>query len=251
MLHLPFSALEDDLERMRKEAQRKAAYSYKAKRERGTPASPRKPARKQLEPPAEEWGPPADEAVPMAEDQWVPMDEGGGDELVAMDDLPESGQEEMLPAPPPEPPPHTEYLLCEQLMECEHDETVLALVRTYLPLELITHAFARGFVSTLLSSGGDDDALPSYCAAADEAWQPLIGQLIVNKQKMLSARESTPADAVKDLITALWIAHLKHKRGQLNAESTPENDAERFRLTFLIKAFETQTWDKISRLILK
>lgn len=230
LLHLPFSALEADLERMRKEARRKASYSHKREKKTHPPV--------QASPPTEEY-------IPGETDELVPPDEGADQPSEEFNG--EVGER----VPPPDPPPHTEYLLCEQLMECEHDEEVLSLVRTYLPLELITHDFSRGFVATLISSQGDDEALPAYCAAADDVWQPLIGKLIVNKQKMLSARECTPADAVKDLITALWVDHLKNKRGRLSAESTPKNDAERFRLTFLIKSFETQPWDKVSQLMLQ
>lgn len=233
LLHLPFSALEDDLERMHQEAQRKARYSHK----RAKPVPP---------PPPPEPIPSSEEDLPIENGDLVPMDEGDEQPMNEFEEMPLEEQ-----TPPPAPPPRTEYLLCEQLMECEHDEAVLNLVRTYLPLELITHDFARGFVATLITSGGDDEALPAYCAAADKVWEPLIGKLIVNKEKMLSARESTPADAVKDLITALWVEHLKNQRGRLSAESTPENDAERFRLTILIKQFETLPWTKVSQLILQ
>ena len=227
LLHLPASAFEEDLERHREALSRKAAYAASFKEP--APAAPSRPA-------GAAPAPAADDDRPPLNDDFAP----GGD-----------GSE---PAPPeepaPEPPSRAEYLLCEFLVEHERDEAVLELVERHLPLDLVPHPFARAVVEALLAQRRTgEDRLAGLGRTAEAAWQPLLGSLIANKQKMLSAREATPLEAARDLITRLWVQSLKRVRGGLDAASTPENAARRFDLSLLIKSLETQPWEKASRLM--
>jgi len=61
----------------------------------------------------------------------------------------------------------------------------------------------------------------------------LLGRLLANKNKMLSAREITKDEAARDLIRALWTMRLKEVRSRLCADSSPENDRPRFHLSLL------------------
>jgi len=219
LLHLPYSALEDDLEKHRAALRQRAAYA---------------------EPHA-----PSAAVTPGGEDQ-VPLSE----ESLEPDGSPDDEEAAPLDEPAPEPPSRTEFLLCEFLVEHEHDAAVLDLVERYLPLDLIPHAFARSVVEALLTqrrSGGD--RLAELCEATDPVWKPLLGSLLANKQKMLSAREMTKDEAAQDLITALWVMRFKQARGQLSADSSPGNDGRRLHLSCLIKSLETQPWAKACRLM--
>lgn len=241
LLHLPFSAMGDDLDRLRADLRRRAEYAERFRSGRRDAAKPRDAG-------------PGPAARPDAGPDGREPDGNAPDAAAAPDNNAEDAGadgEGAAAAPPPPPPCRTEYLLCELLTECERDESVLSLVKTYLPIDLIEHPFARGFIEAALNSAADENALPAFCAAADPVWKPLIGRLIANDQKMLSARESTPADAARDLVTALWVRHLKAARGRLSTESTPENDALRLRLSCLIKTFETLPWDRASALMLQ
>ncbi|MDR2849254.1 MAG: hypothetical protein LBW77_01730, partial [Verrucomicrobiota bacterium] len=194
-----------------------------ALRQRSAYASPPPPADASAAPSG---GPPADTGAP----------DGDGSPL----DAP--------PAPPP--PSRNELLLCEFLVEHEHDADVLELVARHLPLDLLPHPFARTVVSALLTQhrlGGD--RLVELCRTTAAEWQPLLGTLLANKQKMLSAREMTKGEAARDLIKIQWITRVKETRGRLPAESTAENDRLRFHLTTLIKTLETQPWEKTARLM--
>jgi DNA primase len=217
LLHLPVSALEDDLGRTIEQAKARASYAERfAAREEKNPSAP-SPADSPDEP----------------------------DEPRDLDAL-------AAEPPPPDPPSKTEYELCELLMECEHDETVLTPVRQYLPLDFVAHPFARGFISAILAEkDGDDEALVAFCKNAEPCWQPLLGTLVANKQKMLSARESTPEEAARDYIRRLWEEHIKAIQGVIPAESTPENDAKRLRLSMLVKAFQTSPWERVCQLMTK
>ena len=80
-------------------------------------------------------------------------------------------------------------------------------------------------------------------------WKPLFDKLLAHKQKMLSAREMTKDEAVKDLITAIWVMRFKQERGRLSASSSPENDRQRLQLSCLIKSLESQPWEKACTLM--
>lgn len=204
-LHLPLTAMEEDLERFRESSSRGRLQGRK-----GTPR---------------------------------PDEEALSAESRTADHSMNVSEEVMEPSRP-------EYLLCELLVECERDEKVLNLVHRYLPLDWIEHPLIQGVVSAILTAAdGDDQAFPAYCATVPEKWQPLLARLLVNRQKMLSARESTPEEAARDLVLAIWVARIRQMRGRLDADSTPENDAERLRLSCLIKTLETQPWEKVQSLI--
>ncbi|MEI7903004.1 MAG: DNA primase [bacterium] len=229
LLHIPYSALEDDLEKHREALSRRAAYatSYKA------------------DPPA----------AAVASQALSPTDTPDRDEHPPLSDefSPESisdPEARLLDEPEPEPPSHTEYLLCEFMIEHEQDAAVLDLVERYLPLDIIPHPFTRLVVDTLLARRqGGGDRLATLCEAADLVWRPLLDTLLANKQKMLSACEMTPDEAAEDLITALWVMHFKQERGRLSAVSSEHNDRQRLSLSCLIKRLETYPWEKACALM--
>ena len=152
LLHLPYSAMADDLEKHRETLRQRAAYAeaYKSPDSGGHGA-------RGGEPPPEE---PAEAGEP----------DGGPD-----GPLPEE--------PAPEPPSRAEVLLCEFLIEHEHDAAILDLVESHLPLDIIPHPFARALVDALLSQrrcGGD--RLAEFCGTVEPVWQALLNSVISNKQ---------------------------------------------------------------------
>ena len=236
LLHLPFSALEADMARVLEEQRIRTARADAFKKT-DSPVKPKGEA---------EPDPDADGPGSATEGEWEPADAADGEPLIDEAGVSRAPTAQEEAPRRPDPPSRNEYLLCELLMECERDQEVIALVRDYLPLDLLEHPFVRGFVAALTSAQpGDECALPAFFATVDSAWHPLVGQLIANEQKMLCANETTPADAAKDFIRAIWVTNAKKQRGALSAESTPENDAQRFRLSCLIKAFETEPWEKL------
>jgi DNA primase len=229
LLHIPYSALEDDLEKHREALRSRAAVAASYKDASSAAAAP-----SQAPYPAD--APGSDERPPLSDDFSPESDSDQGFEH--------------LDAPAPEPPSRTEYLLCEFLIEHEHDAEVLDLVESHLPLDIIPHPFARSVVDTLITQrlrGGD--RLAELCKTTDPAWQPLLGSLLANKQKMLSAREMTSGEAARDFITAVWVMRFKQERGRLSADSSTENDRQRFSLSCLIKSLETQPWEQACKLM--
>lgn len=219
LLHLPYTALEDDLEKHRETLSQRAAHAESFRSDTAPSAG-------------------SDGPHPLADD-----DSGT---LSPADD---SGYA-LLDEPAPEPPSHAEYVLCEFLIEHEHDAAVLALVEGYLPADIIPHPFARTLVETLLEQHQTgEDRLAQLYAMIEPVWKPLFDKLLAHKQKMLSAREMTKDEAVKDLITAIWVMRFKQERGRLSATSSPENDRQRLQLSCLIKSLESQPWGKACTLM--
>ena len=212
LLHLPLSAFEEDLERHREQLRQRAAYAATYR--------PDEPA---------EAPPPADEA----DGEWLEDDASLG----------------LDAPPPPEPPSRAEFLLCEFLVEHEHDAEVLALVEKHLPMELLRHTFTRAVAEAVLGQQRDGgDRLAGLGGIIGVEWQPLLGKVIANKQKMLSAREMTPADAAKDLITRLWIDAYQQARDRLDAHS-PDSDKPRLLLTAHIMRLRSEPWERACRLM--
>ena len=223
LLHLPYSAMEDDLEKHRETLRQRASYAD---------------AHKAHEPSNAAQFPEGEEPARIPDEGLDPDFPSGEEEPIHLDE------------PAPEPPSRTEYLLCEFMIEHEHDPYVLEVVARYLPLDVIPHPFARSIVDALLTqwrSGGD--RLAELGRTTAPVWQALLGSLIANKQKMLSAREMTKEEAAHDLITAMWSMRFKQTRARLNASPSPDKERQILQLSCLIKNLETQPWEKACRLM--
>ncbi|MDD4102692.1 MAG: DNA primase [Kiritimatiellae bacterium] len=213
LLHLPYSALEQDLEKYRDAARNRAAHaaSFKTKDTTSAPNASAQP------------------------DHDLDTDEGRQDD----------SQLDVLSAKPILKPPSTyEQSLCELLVEHEHDLAVLGLVEEFLPEHMIEHPFAKLLVRTLAEQRRTgEDLLAKLHQTAAPCWLPLLEGLLTHKHKMLGAKEMTKEDAARDLITRIWIARIKQKRDSISPSSTAETDAQRLTLSTLMKKLEMLPWE--------
>lgn len=217
LMHLPYSAMADDLDKHREELARRSAYTHEAK-----------DSKSQV---------PVVSGQPSLSGQvarGVCSEEGGGTE-------------------PLEPtlvmPSRAEYLLCEFLIEHERDEEVLPLIATMVPLRLLHHPLVRQIVAAiLLQRENDEDGLAHLYRETLSEWKPLFEKLLAQDQKMLSARELTKIDAAQDLIRRLWVMHFRQEQEQLK-ELSDTAGLQRISLSILIKQVTTQPWEQICHLI--
>ncbi|MDX9867128.1 MAG: DNA primase [Kiritimatiellia bacterium] len=215
-LHLPYSALEEDLEKHREALSRKAALAQTFKT--GGAAA-------------------------------VPLDKTREERHEGPEPSPE-GNVDLDAGAAFAPPSRLEILVCECLIEHERDPVVFELVSRYLPLDLIAHPFARDLVAVLLRQyQSGEDMLTRYYQQTLQEWIPLFDRLLAHKQKMLCAREMTQEDAVQDLIRQLWIDRLKAEQRALGAESSPECDARRYTLSLRRKALRNRPWEQVCGLL--
>jgi DNA primase catalytic core len=223
LLHFPLSAFEEDFERFREQARQKAEYVARFKANDEKPRAQEEPA---------ESGSGSEERPPDGDGEYVPGDVYSVD--VGEWDAP----------PPPEPPSKTEYELCEFLVEHEHEREILLLMKSYLPLDILRHVFTRTVVGAILEqfdSGGDKVAELGQMIQPE--WKELLGSIIANKQKMLSAREATSLDAAKDLLRRVWIDMCQRTRDNLDAHAS-ESDIPRLLLSCRIVRLRTDPWER-------
>lgn len=210
-LHLPLSALTEDLDRYCAEAKQKAEYAERFR-------AREKAAEGRAEPPPAEK--PAEADAPAE------------------------------PEPPPGPPPvpAVEFELCEFLVEQEHNDAVIQLFRDYLPAALLRHDFTRTVVGAILGEfPGGEDRLAKLSDQIDPVWADLLGRLIANRQKMLSAQEFTPFDAAHDLIRRFWIDAFQRARDALPAQS-PESLVPRLSITTSLGRLRSEPWEQAKSL---
>jgi DNA primase len=223
LLHFPLSAFEEDFERFREQARQKAEYVARFRANDEKPRAQEEPA---------EGGAGSEDRPPDGDGEYVPGDAYSVD--VGEWDAP----------PPPEPPSKTEYELCEFLMEYEHDKEILPLMKTYLPLDILRHVFTRTVVGAILEQfDSGEDRVAELGQMIQPEWKELLGSIIANKQKMLSAREATALDAAKDLLRRIWIDMCQRTRDNLDAHVS-DSDIPRLLLSCRIVRLRTDPWER-------
>ena len=217
-LHIPLIALQEDFEKAREEAKKRAELVERFRK--SEPAAKTEQDKPETE---------------MAESE-----EGN---LAVLD--------EAAATPRPQPPPRSEYQLCELLAEFEHDPDVVGMVKTYLPLHLLSHPLSKGFIDAILQEQETgEDMLSAFIASSPEEWKPFLGDLIANDAKMMSAREFSKQEAAQLLIRAVWVEAYRRKRGALAADDhSPESVQENFRLSILIKKLQTLPWERLEAIL--
>ena len=214
-LGLPASALEADLDQVI--SRRQAAAS--------APPRPTSP------PPTVAHGVPeqaADDQAPGGT-QPPPPDNGAHAPAAAGGQTPAGGALPLLsPA----------FNLCALLLHHAEDADAVALVRTWLPLALLTEEPARVIVAAAIE-GHDlgEDRLGKLVSKGSPDVQRWIAQLARRDIPLLHAQHLTPSDAAADMVARLWIEHLRRERQTLDNDDA-EQAARRCALTNLIKALE-------------
>jgi len=189
LLHMPSSAVMEDLERYREALRQKAeTYSERPEHKR------------------------TDEAEREEEPAWKYDDAQPVDAVEHADPV-------YAPEAQVEQPSDVEFKLCEFIVEHEHDPAALKLIDTYLPLDMLCHTFTRTLVEAILQQWKTgEDQLVKVRGRLDPQWHPLLNTVIANKQKMLVAKEFNSIDAAQDLITRIWLVTLERMRKKLDAD---------------------------------
>jgi DNA primase len=136
------------------------------------------------------------------------------------------------------PVPPADYGLCELLMHHGDDEEVLAVVRDWLPLELLAAAPAREIVAAAIEGRATgEDRLGALGREGAQATRELIGLLACRDSRLEHARDVEPREAAEDFVARIWIRRLRAERERLAGEQgAPER--RRLELTAIIKRLE-------------
>jgi DNA primase len=131
------------------------------------------------------------------------------------------------PALPTHPP--KEVVLCEHLVTAKENPDLAALVKTYLPLDMISDPDCRAIVEASLRAAdgqGEVEHIARAEAGDNEERLRLLAQVLMAPLKT-SGREFSRLDAVRSAILDLWRTKLERERDAL----PPTESARRAQLT--------------------
>ncbi len=151
-------------------------------------------------------------------------------------------------APENSPPPRRELALCEFLFDHEHDVSLVDLVEKYAVDGVLSHPFTRQFVSAWRKGcvdGGSLEDLLDELPPAERGWLNAI--LMTNDRSGLS--ELSPERILQDFLRQLWMEAVRRRQGALPSDSTPENDLKRLNYSTCIRRLQRDTWKKASALM--
>ena len=152
-------------------------------------------------------------------------------------------------APVNNPPSTLEMALCEFLFEHEGDRAIAGSVNAFLPDVVLNHVFTRQFVAAWrLGLSGSADAFAEMRLTLDPvscAWLDRI--LLGHEGSGLS--EMSAEKILEMLLRKIWIAAVHRRQGELPAQSSPENDTRRLRLSQLARTIQRAPWDRLVELM--
>ena len=262
-LHIPLSALEEDLVAVREERAKRASFeSRRASQPAIAPIQavnvmtdeaagfePATPA------PRDDDGGCGDDDAPPPTDDFAPPD---GDEFVAEADFAgDFAMEGARPAPRPrpqraEPVPKALYGICELLMHHEGDDAPYRVLADFLPMDLVTHPDARAFIAAAVDSRlSGHDRIAELSETATGGLRELIAALIRNESRVMRASEATPLQAMQDCICRVWADALAAERAELDAHPADDSRTRRFQLTVNVKTLRQSDskWGKREKVI--
>ncbi|MBN2302080.1 MAG: DNA primase, partial [Lentisphaerae bacterium] len=121
--------------------------------------------------------------------------------------------------------PKEEIELCEHMAHIADCAELGTIVRSYLPLEMISDVHCRTFVEAALQSQEKGIDIQEALRNAD-TYSSELEQLAAQVQMMptkIRGEEFSHADAVKDLVLLMWRTKLTHERAELE-KKTDERD---------------------------
>ena len=222
LLHLPESALEEELGRVLETNARRAERDAVREAARAAQESQRQAAEEveSVLVPQEEMPLPGDPEAP---------------------DLEFEGAE----APPPSliAPDPAEIALCELLMQTLEDEELEAFVATYAPEDLFTHPYCRAVAHAVyLQKESEGQSLADVQTTGDAELTRFVERLATAPERVVQSDELTTRAVAQDLVLALWRRRLRAERDAIPADGAAESTRRRQRLTLdlrLLAKWET------------
>ena len=190
------------------------------------------------------------EAFRAAHAQAQPEDTPRDDGELGIEDVvvgePSAAGSDSAAAPENNPPPKLEFELCQFLFEHER-ERALASLLDYLPPEVLSHEFTRGFVAAWkrqFDTGEDELAVFSKTLAGTESkWFSDV----VFSEKSTQIGERDAATLFRDFLRSAWVAAVRRRLGEMPADSSPENDRARLGLQMLVHTFQRAPWERAAQ----
>jgi DNA primase len=188
--------------------------------------------------------------APLPEEDFE--DEIAGDEI-AQDDFPISREEgfEAQDADSSAIPPPRELALCEFLLANENDEILDAMIGDFLPENILTNDFTRGFVRSWRAAFvTGEDVIVSWSSSLSSRQRAWFDSLLLGQSKSVASTLSV-TDIMQDFIRTLWADHLKRLRGALPIAAGAEGDLKRMKISMDLKRINSVKWHTVKELIIE
>jgi DNA primase len=145
-------------------------------------------------------------------------------------------------------PPTVEKELCKLLASNEKNRELYELLVMFAPDELFFHPFTVRFVNSwkkdIWDEGDSLGILPKECSIEEGQW---LDEILTSES--MSFSELSPDRIMQDLLRRLWMDALERKQKMLPGVSTPENDAQRLKLSMQIRRIQRVNWQTASVLM--
>ena len=177
LVHLPYSAMEEDLEKLREENSRKAAQAAAYHERAENVQQPFTLSQRHSD---------LVGTSKISEDEVPSFEEPTNDKLLSL--------------------PILEKSLCELLIQHENDTAILDLIEHYLPLDLFSHQLTKDIVHSILEAHQTgSDKIVELRTVLDKQQQQQFDEIITADGMMQCAKDATPFEATQKLIMRLWV----------------------------------------------
>ena len=174
---------------------------------------------------------------------------GGGISPPTEDGLPDfpSGESsDSAAASANNPPPKLELELCQFLFEHERERSLAAML-DYLPPDVLSHEFTRGFVEAWKRQfDTGEDELAAFSKTLGEAELKWFSDIVFS-DKSTQMGERDAATLFRDFLRSAWVAAVKRKIGEMPVDSSPEGDRARLGLQMLVHTFQRAPWERAAQ----
>ena len=150
-----------------------------------------------------------------------------------------------------EPPSEFEFAFCSFLMENERDAVLHGMVGEFLPQAVFGHPFTWKFVETWKAEAGAEEdlfvKLRASLAADEIAWlDRIFADGAAGRTRQCAESE---AHILEDFIRRFWSMRLKRLQGDLPAAGDAAAEAKRFEISYNIRRFRDDRWNKVKAMI--
>ncbi len=140
--------------------------------------------------------------------------------------------------------------LCELLLHHGEDKDALAVVRDWLPLDLVPEEPARAIIAAALAAAETGEDRIGMLADDDAPdTRALVSCVARSDSRVLPARDVVPREAAEDLVARLWADHLRAERDALSNDDADEAQRRLLLTATIRRLLHPAPWQERSALL--
>ena len=148
-----------------------------------------------------------------------------------------------------EPPPPRETALMEFLMANEYDKTLDGMAGEFLPDYVFAHDFTPRFMSVWRDeTASGEDAFAAFAESLEPGERRWFDKVLALAGRAQASTQK-PTDTMQDFVRGIWSDFVRRRRGALPANGGEESDAQRLRLSMVLKCLQQSKWSSVKDII--